>query len=87
MIKFSLPALSLSLSDYMVLVELWENCTSCVGFCVSLGDLFFTNGIKEIDEIILPHLTTQAGVDVIPRVLPSYAILHWFTVQVRNEFF
>ena len=62
------------------------NCTSCVGFCVSFGDLFFTNGIKEIDEIILPHLTTQAGVDVIPCVLPSYAILHRFTVQVSNEF-
>ena len=55
MIKFSLPALSLSISEYIELVELWENCSTCAGFCVYLGDLFFSNGIKDVDEIIYFH--------------------------------
>lgn len=82
MIQFSSPALKLSLSDYMELAELWENCSTCVGFCVSLGQQFFTSGVKEVDDTILPHLSSLAGDNIIPRVLPSYSILYWFSSQV-----
>ena len=58
----------MSLSDYMELVELWENCPTHVGFCV-FGDLFFTNGIKEMDKMILPQFTAQSGTNVIAALI------------------
>ena len=45
MIDFPLPATALSLSDYMDLVELQDECGSCAGYCVSLGESFFTSGV------------------------------------------
>ena len=41
MIEFHSPALSLSLTGYMEMAELWEQCSSCAGFAVSLGERFF----------------------------------------------
>ena len=82
MIEFSLPAISFTLNDYMELVELWESCGSCIGFCVSLGEKFFSAGIQEIDDDILPRISGQAGPGVVSRVLPSYSILYWYSTQV-----
>ena len=45
MIDFYLPATALSLSDYMELVELQDECGSCAGYCVSFGESFFTSGV------------------------------------------
>ena len=66
MMEFSPPALSLGLTDYMELAETWEGCTTCVGLCVSLGQKFFSSGIKKVDKTVLPHLTALAGSDVHP---------------------
>jgi len=85
MVEFSQPALGLGLSEFVDLAEMWEGCNSCVGFCVSLGHKFFSSGIKEVDQTVLPHLSALAGSDVIPRVLPSYSILYWFSLQVRSN--
>ena len=85
MIKFGLPAITLSMSKYMEIVKLWEECSSCIGFCISLGNEFISNGVKEVDSEILPMLTREAGGGVSPRVLPSYAMLYWFTLQVINN--
>lgn len=82
MIEFTLPALSMTLTEYMELTEQWESCSSCVGFCVSLGEEFFSSGVKEVDTEIMPNISSQAGPNVIPRVLPSYSILYWFARQV-----
>ena len=79
MIEFLSPPLSFSLTE---LAELWEGCTSCAGFAVSLGKRFFSSGIQEVDTEILPKLSSAAAVGVIPRVLPSYSILYWFSKQV-----
>lgn len=85
MIEFTTPALSLSLSEYIELGELWENCLTCVGFCISLGEKFFIDGIREIDEIIRPNLSSHANSNVSPRVIPSYFILYWFCLQVHDH--
>ncbi len=53
MIEFSVPPLSLTLSEYMELVA-----------------------------TILPDLSTRAAVS--PRILLSYSILYWFTLQVST---
>ena len=60
----------------MELVKLWDQCSSCVGFCISLGEKFFSIGYKEIDD------ESKADGSISPRVIPSYAILFWFVEQV-----
>ena len=82
MIRYSSPALSSTLAEYMELSDLWESCSPCVGFCVSLGDKFFSTGVQEVDAVIQPHLSSMVGRAVVPRVLPAYSILYWFTLQV-----
>ncbi len=81
MIKFSQPPLSLTLSQYMEVVQLWKVCAKCVGFCVSLGKKFLSEGVKEVDKNIIPALSKSVD-NISPRVIPSYAILYWFTMQV-----
>jgi len=83
MIQFDAPSISFTLSDYMEIVDLWENCSSCVGFCVLLGQKFFSVRTEEIDDSILPMLTKSSD-GLIARVLPSYAILYWYCKQVSN---
>ena len=84
MIEFYPPSLSFTLSDYMELTDLWESCSSCVGFCISLGDQLFSSGIEEIDNLIRPTLLAKAGSEVISRVIPSYSILYWYCSRVSN---
>ena len=66
MIEFSLPARSLNLAEYVALGDMWEECSSCVAFCVALGDKFFTSGIKEVDTAILPAMRSTVGDKVTP---------------------
>ena len=69
-------------SQHMELVKLWDQCSSCVGFCISLGEKFFSIGYKEIDDVLVPLLESKADGSISPRVIPSYAILFWFVEQV-----
>ena len=80
MIEFSVPPICLSLSDYMKLVELWKKAGSCAAFCICLGHLFFTEGVNEVDNTIIPLLSNIK--DSNTRVLPSYSILYWFALKV-----
>ena len=82
MIKYALPELSMQLSQYMELVQLWDKATSCAGFSVAVGAQFFSTGIANVDQDIVPFLNRNLNGRVTPRVLPSYAILYWFSLQV-----
>ena len=82
MIEFSSPPIALNLSGYMELAEKWEACSPCAGFCVAAGEKFFSSGYREVDTKVLPALEAKASSGVIPRVLPSYSILYWFSLQV-----
>ena len=82
MIRFNLPQLSMSLSEYMEIVRLQTEAGSCVGFCIALGKEFFSTGIGEVDNDLLPMITSKVGENVNPRVVPSYAMLLWFTLKV-----
>ena len=66
----------------MHLVELWEKCSSCAGFCIELGERFFNDGVTEVDGTLIPLLKSKADISVSPRVIPSYAYLLWFAQQV-----
>ena len=83
MIEFASPPLSLNLTGYMELAELWEACSPCASYCVSVGEIFFSSGYQEVDSNILPTLEEKATEHVLPRVLPSYSILYWFSLEVR----
>ena len=56
LVEFSDPPVSMSLSEYMELVEIWKKSGSCAALCIKLGHLFFSNGVKEVDNMIKPLL-------------------------------
>ena len=66
----------------MELVDLQDKAGSCAGFCISLGEEFFSTGVSEVDQDLLPVLMKQAGGAVNSRVIPSDATLLWFTLKV-----
>lgn len=84
MINFRAPQIQMTLSNYMEIVNLQKVAGSCVGFFITLGEEFFTSGISEVDNDLLPMMTGKVGSDVNPRVIPSYAMLLWFTLKVRH---
>ena len=74
------------MQSYSELPNLLARATSGVGLLISLGKAFTTRGISEMDTNIVPKLRVSlGGLGVIPRVLPSYALLFWFTLEVRNN--
>lgn len=85
MIPFKLPQLSMTLTEYMKIVTLQSKAGSCAGFLIGLGNKFFEHGVADVDQNILPLLTSVAPGDVNPRVMPSYAILLWFTLEVSQS--
>ena len=42
-------------------------------------------GIAKMDDDLLPELRRRLDGSAIPRVLPSYAILLWFTLEVCTQ--
>ena len=74
----------MSVSDYLEIVESQKEASRSIGIAVKLGNEFFDSGIKDINGSLLPLLKEKADVNVIPRVLPSYAIMLWFSIKVRD---
>lgn len=71
------------MKSFSELPNLLEKASSAMGMIISLGEAFSTRGIDEMDAKIVPKLrTVLGGLGVIPRVLPSYALLFWFTLDV-----
>ena len=76
------------MKSYSELPSLLERAPGAVGMLISLGEEFSARGINEMDGNIVPKLRALLGpVGIIPRVLPSYALLFWFTLEVRNYIF
>lgn len=66
----------------MRLVQLWDECSSCVSFCIWLGVRFFNEGYEEIVDVIVPLLESKADSAISLRVFPSYAIFLWFADKI-----
>ena len=79
MVEFLNPPIGMSVYRSSKTLE-----NSCVYFCISLGKLFFSEGVREVDEEILPMFTAMVDKGISPRVLPSYGILLWFSLQVGD---
>ena len=81
LIEFFEPPISMSLGDYMKISDTMSEISSSAGFCVSLGKKFFSEGVHNIDEEIVP-LLSESSYGIHPRLVPSYSMLYWFTLQV-----
>lgn len=84
MIEFQQPPLQMGVSTFIDLAESWKACSSCVGFCIALGAKFFDTGIKDVDNILTPYISSRAPDGISPRVFPGYAILFWFAKEVNT---
>lgn len=82
LIEFTSPCLNVSLLEYTKFSDLLDRALNAVAFAIGLGQRFIEAGIYEMDKDILPELKEVMGDLVLPRVLPSYAILTWFTLEV-----
>ena len=86
MIPFRLPQLSMSLSRYMEHVALQRRAGSCVAFLIGLGDKFFSSGVTDVDRDLIPTILRRVPSSVTSsRVIPSYAMLLWFTLEVNIQ--
>ena len=85
LIEFDSPALSSSVTKFTELVKLYKSSSSCIGFCISLGEVFFKEGVLEVDHKIIPMLQECCGPNISPRVIPAYAILYWFASKVPES--
>ncbi len=68
--------------EYRGLPPLLERVSSAVGRVIRLGKVFVEEGIQEMEEVIKPEVVDLLGHKAIPRVIPSYTILMWFTFEV-----
>lgn len=74
------------MTSYSELPRLLKRSTSSVGSLIAIGKAFVERGSEEMDSVIIPKLRALLDSKVIPRVLPSYAILFWFTIEVCTSF-
>ena len=58
--------------------------TSCVAFLIGLGEKFLSSGVTEVDRGITPTILSRVPSNVTSRVIPSYAMLLWFTLEVNK---
>ena len=58
--------------------------SGAIGNVIPLGHRFFTEGMAELDEVILPQLNNQLLAAVLPRIIPAYRTLMWFTNEVGS---
>ena len=72
------------MTQYTQLPLLLQKSSSAIAALVGLGKKFVESGISEMDNDLLPELRSLIGEETIPRVLPSYAILLWFTIEVNS---
>jgi hypothetical protein len=68
----------------MNIVAMQTKAGSCAGFLICLGKKFFKDEVAEVDKKILPLLASAAPGGVNPRVMPTYAILLWSSMEVRQ---
>ena len=84
LIEFPPPCLDISMTSYAQLPDLIARSGSAVGSIIGLGKKFFEVGIGEVDSFVLLKVRGLLNSSIVPRVLPSYAVLIWFTLKVSN---
>ena len=75
-IKFSPPALDIKIVDNQKLPPLLNDASKAVGAKIALGEKFVKEGVRDMDENLIPRLRELIGKETLPRVLPSYTGFH-----------
>ena len=70
------PSCSCNFHNTRELVQLWDKATSCAGFSVAVGAQFFSIGIANVDQAIMPFLNRNLNGRVTPRVMQSCIGFH-----------
>ena len=83
LIEFKCPHIQCDIERYAMTTEIMKQASSGVGTIISLGKAFTEQGIREINQDLIPFVKEALGDAILPRVVPSYAMLLWFTLQVR----
>ena len=73
-----------SVLGFSRLHELMVTASAAIGEVIEIGSRFFTEGMMQLDESILPELRTKLPGEVLPRVIPAYGTLLWFTKEVGH---
>ena len=71
--------------DFVRLNLLMPDASDSIGCLIALGPRFYNEGMAQINERILPHLEAVWSPNILPRVLPGYATLLWFTEEVSTD--
>ncbi len=83
LINFSLPEIGAGVSsrDWKELMCCWEKTSSVVGHIIALENVLVDEGFVEIESKFIPRVE-KALIGALPRVVPGYALLLWFTSKV-----
>ncbi len=73
-INFSLPEIGAGVSTEQGLMCCWEKTSSVVGHIIALENVLVDEGFVEIESKF-----KKALIGALPRVVPGYALLLWFT--------
>ena len=82
LVQFPPPCLDIAMTNYVHVTDLIKRCASAIGSIIGLVKNFIDRGIGELDSYILPKLRSMLTSSVV-QVLPCYAILMWFTLEVN----
>ena len=83
LIIFSLPEIGTTISNkyWKELMGYWEKTSLVIGYLISLEKMLKDKGFSEIEDKLVARVE-QLLPGVIPRVIPGYAMLLWFTSKV-----
>jgi len=56
--------------------------SSAIGFIIGLGNKLLKNGVKDLDETIVPAIDDALGKEVFPRVSIGHGMLLCFALKV-----
>ena len=81
LIEFRPPSIEVGLRNYSRLPGLLQKATSAIGTYVSIGEHFSIRGVRELEQII--EVLRPALENTMPRIIQSYALVFWFTLEVK----
>ena len=70
------------MAEYQKLPPILKDASKTVGVVKGLGEKFVQSGVREMDSVLQPKLHSLFGNATLPRILQSYSMLLWFTLEV-----
>jgi hypothetical protein len=86
------PSLKTKVASHYRLNKSLSTVSGGIVYLIQLGNEFKANGMREMDEDIIPQLEKIFPANAFHRIIPQYAALKWFcnkvcTMSFCNEVF